>query len=56
VRRDLAFELRLTWLGGTAILDRLEAVGYDVFRARPRLGWAAKAGLLAKAAWPGSVR
>jgi len=55
VGRDLAFELRLTWLGGTAILDRLEAVGYDVFRARPRLGWAAKAGLLAKAAWPGSA-
>ncbi len=55
VGRDLAFELRLTWLGGSAILDRLEAVGYDVFRARPRLGWAAKAGLLARAAWPGST-
>jgi len=39
-----------------AILDRIEAAGYDVFRSRPSLGWAAKARLLARAAWPGSVR
>jgi phytoene synthase len=38
VGRDLRFELRLTWLGGSAILDRIEAVGYDVFRRRPRHG------------------
>ena len=36
--RDLRFELRLTWLGGSGILDRIEAVGYDVFRRRPRHG------------------
>ena len=36
----LRWELRATWLGGTRILDRLEAGGFDVFRARPRLGWA----------------
>lgn len=34
----LRWELRFTWLGGVRILDRLEAVRYDVFRARPALG------------------
>ncbi len=38
VERDLRFELRLTWLGGVSILDRIEAVGFDVFRRRPRHG------------------
>jgi hydroxysqualene synthase len=33
----LRFELRLTWLGGTRILDRLERNGFDVFARRPRL-------------------
>ena len=49
VGRDLRFEMRLTWLGGTGILDRIEAAGYDVFRRRPSyrfldkvaLGWRA---------------
>jgi phytoene synthase len=36
VGRELRFELRLTWLGGCRILDRVEAAGYDVFRRRPR--------------------
>ncbi len=36
VGRALRFEMRLTWLGGTRILDGLEAVGYDMFRRRPR--------------------
>jgi squalene synthase HpnC len=31
-------QLRLTWLGGMAILAKIEAVGYDVFRRRPALG------------------
>ena len=35
---DLRFEMRLTWLGGSGILDRIEAVGADVFRRRPRHG------------------
>jgi phytoene synthase len=50
VGRDLRFEMRLTWLGGSGILDRIEAAGYDVFRRRPRYG---KAGKLALAwrAW-----
>lgn len=32
------FELRLIVLGGQRILHRLDAAGYDVFRARPKLG------------------
>jgi hydroxysqualene synthase len=50
VAGKLRFELRLTWLGGSRILDRLEAVDYDVFRRRPRHGLAAKA-LLFWDAW-----
>ena len=34
----LRYELRLTWLGGVRILDRLEQTGFDVFTARPTLG------------------
>ena len=37
VRGRLRYELRLTWLGGRRILERLEATGYDVFRERPVL-------------------
>ena len=33
----LSLELRATWLGGIRILDRLEAVNFDVSR-RPSLG------------------
>jgi phytoene synthase len=39
VRGRLRWELRATWLGGTRILDRLEAIDFNVFRARPALGW-----------------
>ncbi len=38
VQGRLRFELRVTWLGGTTILDRCEAIGFDVFRKRPTLG------------------
>ena len=34
----LRYELRLTWLGGMRILDRLDQTGFDVFTARPALG------------------
>lgn len=34
----LRYELRATWLGGVRILDRLEAAGFDVHHARPKLG------------------
>ena len=34
----LRHELRATWLGGTRILDKLEAHDFDVFQHRPSLG------------------
>ena len=50
VGRELRFELRLTWLGGSRILDGIEAAGYDVFRRRPRHGLVDKLAL-AWSAW-----
>jgi squalene synthase HpnC len=38
VRGRLRWELRLTWLGGRRILDKLERTQFDVFRHRPALG------------------
>ena len=37
VTPELRRQLRLTWLGGTEILSRIEAAGYDVFHRRPSL-------------------
>jgi len=37
VHPRLRTQLRLTWLGGTEILSKIEAVSYDVFRRRPSL-------------------
>lgn len=37
VTPELRLQLRLTWLGGMKILSKIESVGYDVFRRRPRL-------------------
>jgi phytoene synthase len=34
----IGFELRLMVCGGLRILEKIEAVGYDVFRRRPQLG------------------
>ena len=34
----MRYELRVTWLGGMLILDRLEEAGYDVFTRRPTIG------------------
>ena len=42
----LSMELRLTWLGGVGILERLERSGFDVFAQRPTLGWRDGAGML----------
>lgn len=42
----LGLELRLTWLGGMRILERLENAGFDVFTKRPTLGAADVPGLL----------
>jgi squalene synthase HpnC len=38
VHGRLRYELRVTWLGGMLILDRLEEAGYDVFTRRPTVG------------------
>jgi phytoene synthase len=38
VAPGLRAQLRLTWLGGMAILRKIELAGYDVFRRRPTLG------------------
>jgi len=38
VRTDLRLQLRLTWLGGTEILSKIQKAEYDVFRRRPKLG------------------
>jgi len=53
VGKDLRFEMRLTWLGGTSILDAVEAADYDVFRRRPHHGLMGKARLAWRAwRWP----
>jgi squalene synthase HpnC len=45
VGRELRFEMRLTWLGGMSVLDRIEAVGADIFHRRPTHSKLDKAGL-----------
>lgn len=47
--RALAVDVDLFSRGGLAILDRIEARGFNVLRERPRLGKLAKFGLLARA-------
>jgi squalene synthase HpnC len=47
----LRAQLRLTWLGGTTILARIEAGGYDVFGRRPSLSWRDFARLYLRARW-----
>jgi squalene synthase HpnC len=45
----LRLELRLTVLGGRAVLAKIRGLGYDTLGRRPKLGWMDGAGLLAKA-------
>jgi phytoene synthase len=53
VKGRLRWELRATWLGGTRILERLEAIDYNVLRTRPALGWSDGPLLLWRALrWP----
>lgn len=49
VKGRLGVELRLTWLGGTRILKRIEEMGYDTLNARPKLSTADKISLLVNA-------
>jgi phytoene synthase len=49
VRGALSFHLNLVLLGGTSILDRIEAAGYDVFRHRPSLSKMDRLSLAARA-------
>ncbi len=52
VRGRLKLELRLTWLGGSRILDKLERTDFDVFNRRPTLAAGDAATLLWRAsAW-----
>lgn len=46
VRGRLRWELRVTWLGGTRILDKLQRGGFDPFDQRPVLGVADVPGIL----------
>jgi squalene synthase HpnC len=48
---ELRSQLRLTWLGGTAILSRIQAVNYDVFCCRPSLSWLDFLRLYLRARW-----
>lgn len=33
----LGLEMRLTWLAGVTVLKKIKAVGYDIFRRRPKI-------------------
>ena len=39
VEGRLKYELRATWLGGTRILEKLEASRFDPYAHRPKLSW-----------------
>jgi len=49
VTPSLRLQLRMTWLGGMRILDKIEEAEYDVFRSRPSLGRLDFLGLLVRA-------
>ncbi|QDQ28633.1 squalene synthase HpnC [Chitinimonas arctica] len=52
----LGLEIRLTVLGGDAILKKIEAADYDVFRRRPKLGALDWPMLLLRAIFPRAIR
>jgi squalene synthase HpnC len=49
LRGLLRLEIRLTWLGGTTILRKIEALNYDTLNHRPKVGKADMAKLFLKA-------
>jgi squalene synthase HpnC len=57
LRGRLRYEIRMTWLGGTRILDRIEAVNYDVLTHRPTIGPTDIPWLVGTAlGWPKSIQ
>jgi squalene synthase HpnC len=56
VRGRLRLDLRLFSLGGLAVLDSIEAIGYDVLHRRPKLSGTRKAWLAARGLLPLPVR
>ncbi|HJZ85340.1 MAG TPA: squalene synthase HpnC [Polyangia bacterium] len=50
VGRDLGFELKLIWLAGMRVLEKLEAARFAVFSRRPVLGLPDKAKMVTRAA------
>jgi phytoene synthase len=55
VRGRLRFELRLTWLGGTSVLNRVERNRAELLTKRPRISRGDLPGLLWRAAWWGAA-
>ncbi len=49
VRGMLSLELKLIWLGGTRILEKLRAADYDFYQRRPSIGTRDKIRLLFRA-------
>jgi squalene synthase HpnC len=47
----LRSQLRLTWLGGTTILSRIQKANYDIFWRRPSLSWLDFLRLYLRARW-----
>ena len=56
VRGRLGLELRVVWLGGVTILERIEQNGYDVFNRRPVISSADKLRILSLAVRTGAFR
>ncbi len=56
VRGHLRLDLRLFSLGGLAVLDAIERIGYDVLYSRPKLSRARKAWLVLRGLLPLPVR
>ncbi|MBI2118508.1 MAG: squalene synthase HpnC [Elusimicrobia bacterium] len=52
VGKDLRIEMKLTWLGGTAILRKIEERDYNVFKFRPVITWKDKFCLLLRSLSP----
>ena len=46
--KRLIFELKLTWLGGKEILNKIKAIDYDVLKTRPKLNLFDKLKLIMK--------